>query len=82
MYILVALLAVGFLCNLAVRPVPDELFTASPPAVAASPAVTSTTAVLVPASQWGLVAFAWTLVGVPIAWGVLKTLLLAGQLFR
>jgi len=82
MYILVALLAVGFVCNLAVRPVPDELFTASPPAVAASPAVTSTTAVHVPSSQWGLVAFAWTLVGVPIAWGVLKTLLLAGRLFR
>ena len=32
--------------------------------------------------QWGLVALAWVLVGVPLLWGVWNTLLKAGALFR
>ena len=81
MYVLVGLLAVGFVCNLLVRPVPDRLFVAiaAPPRGPAS-AVPATAAIEIP-SHWGLVAFAWTLVGVPLAWGVLKTLTLARQLF-
>ena len=32
--------------------------------------------------QWGLVALAWVLVGVPLLWGVWNTLLKAAALFR
>jgi hypothetical protein len=32
--------------------------------------------------QWGLVALAWVLVGVPLVWGVWNTLLKAAALFR
>jgi hypothetical protein len=32
--------------------------------------------------QWGLVVFAWVLVGVPLLWGVWNTLLKAAALFR
>jgi hypothetical protein len=34
------------------------------------------------AGQWGLVAVAWVLVGVPLLWGVWNTLLKAAALFR
>jgi hypothetical protein len=34
------------------------------------------------AGQWGLVALAWVLVGVPLLWGVWNTLLKAAALFR
>jgi hypothetical protein len=37
--------------------------------------------VTVASSHWGLVAAAWTLVGLPLAWGVFKTLTLAAQMF-
>ena len=33
-------------------------------------------------AQWGLVALAWVLVGVPLLWGVWNTLLKAAALFR
>jgi MFS family permease len=81
MYVLVGLLAVGFVCNLAIRPVPDRLFVAmAPPArgpASPMPAAGTTAS----QSDWGLVAFAWTLVAIPIAWGVAKTFALAGRLF-
>jgi hypothetical protein len=32
--------------------------------------------------QWGVVAVAWLLVGVPLLWGVWNTLLKAAALFR
>lgn len=32
--------------------------------------------------QWGLVALAWALVGVPLLWGVWDTLLKAAKLFK
>jgi hypothetical protein len=32
--------------------------------------------------QWGLVAIAWALVGVPLLWGVWDTLTKAAALFR
>jgi len=34
------------------------------------------------AGHWGLVALAWTLVGVPLLWGVWNTLLKAAALFK
>ena len=81
MYVLVGLLAFGFVCNLAVRPVPDSMFAAvGPPAPRAVP-VNPMIAATAPSGRWGLVAIAWTLVGLPLGWGVLKTLTLASQMF-
>jgi MFS family permease len=81
MYVLVGLLAIGFVCNLAVRPVPDSLF-AAVAATGAGPApVIHAIDVAAPPAQWGLVALAWTLVGLPLGWGILKTLTLASQMF-
>jgi MFS family permease len=89
MYILVGLLALGLMCNFAVRPVSESLFTARGPetapreplAIAGAPARVAVADVTVAPSHWGLVAAAWTLVGVPLAWGVFKTLTLAAQMF-
>jgi MFS family permease len=89
MYVLVGLLAIGFVCNFAVRPVSEALFNAHGPetarreplAVAGAPARVAVTDVPVVSLHWGLVAAAWTLVGVPLAWGVFKTLTLAAQMF-
>jgi MFS family permease len=82
MYVLVGLLAIGFVCNLAVRPVPDALFTAATATTQGSASALSAIAAATPSAQRGLVAVAWTLVGLPLAWGVLKTLALASQMFR
>ena len=32
--------------------------------------------------SWALVALAWTLVGIPLAWGIFKTLQTAVKIFR
>jgi hypothetical protein len=32
--------------------------------------------------QWGMVVLAWTLVGVPLLWGVWNTLVKASALFK
>jgi MFS family permease len=81
MYVLVALLALGFVCNMAVRAVPDALFAAAPAAPSASRTTIPVPVRAESLGNWGLVAVAWTLVGVPLAWGILKTLALAGQMF-
>jgi MFS family permease len=78
MYVLVAFLGVGLICNLAVRPVDRRLFTLVP---AAKPAAARGTAADEPAGEWGLVAIGWLLAGIPIAWGVYKTLTLVSQMF-
>jgi MFS family permease len=78
MYILVALLGVGLICNLAVQRVDGGLFTLAPVHKSAARASTG----MAPAGEWGLVACGWLLAGVPIAWGVTKTLTLVGQMFR
>ncbi len=82
MYVLASLLVVGFFANLAVRPVDESLFTLAPAAgsqpvgfgqepLSAEPAR---------ASNWPLVAAAWVLVAVPLAWGVYNTITLALQM--
>jgi MFS family permease len=83
MYVLAGFLVVGFLCNMAVRPVPDRLFVLVSPVVAAdrTPAHTPVAAAA-PSGQWGLVAAAWLLAALPLGWGVLKTLTLASRMFR
>jgi len=79
MYILVALLGIGLICNLAVRPVASRLFTLSP---VAKTAQAGGRGIEDHPSEWGLVAAGWLLAGLPIAWGVTRTLALVGQMFR
>jgi MFS family permease len=86
MYVLVVFLAVGLACNLAVRPLPERVFAAAAPAeyapMTAGRSATVATLVEAPSARWGLVAVAWLLAGLPLAWGVFKTLTLASQMFR
>jgi MFS family permease len=88
MYWLAGLLALGFVCNLLVKPVAESKFmtpqqiadfdaaaahgVVAPPAQAAGPGT--------PSPRW-LVAAAWLAVGIPIAWGVWITLQKAAILF-
>ncbi|MEZ5287838.1 MAG: OFA family MFS transporter [Vicinamibacterales bacterium] len=81
MYVLVGFLAVGLVCNLAVRPVPDDRFVTVAPAGAAPAHASAASAGDAVAGDWGLVALAWLAVGVPLAWGVYNTLALVGQMF-
>jgi len=79
MYILVALLGVGLICNLAVRPVASRLFTLAPAgqtSQAGGPAAADRP------GEWGLVATGWLLAGIPISWGIYRTLILVSQMFR
>jgi hypothetical protein len=78
LYLLAGLLVVGFLCNAAVRPVPDSRFedlgtesTFGPVQIGRAPSPQS----------WVAVAVAWALVGLPLLWGTWRTLRLAAQLF-
>lgn len=85
MYVLVGLLAIGFVSNVAVRRVPDALFTlpsgapAPPKATVAAP---SSTAAIGSSGQWAFTGAAWALAAVPLGWGVMKTITLASQIFR
>ena len=109
MYVLAAMLVAGLLCNLAVRPVDDRLFTlassaarssvhyrasgfpGSPKPRSGEGGSRTSTALSgeggsrtsgVVTGGWGLVAAAWLLVSAPLAWGVVKTLALAIQMFK
>jgi len=78
MYILAVLLAVGLICNLLIRPVPERLFTrtqlvSAPAVVALAPRKEPTPGVALP--------LAWLAVGLPLAWGFYMTLLKASALF-
>ena len=88
MYILAGLLAAGFLCNLAIRPVAEKHYM-TPQQLAAldaeQQARARATVEVRPAQSattpgWQLAA-AWVAVGIPIAWGVWVTLQKAVILF-
>src|ERR1700723_3314218 len=87
MYVLAGLLAVGFVCNLMIKPVAKKHYMtraqlAELDAVSASSAVRAdarAASARVP-PVW-LVALAWLAVGIPIAWGVWVTLLKAAVMF-
>jgi MFS family permease len=91
MYVLCALLALGFLCNLLVRPVHDRHYMTDAElkaetrlaheASTAGPAYDASVAPAAPASRLKL-SLAWLAVGVPLAWGVWMTLSKAITLFR
>lgn len=86
MFVLAGLLALGFLCNLLVRPVgADKVM--SPAQIAAldaagtAPAAPAADLVAGHASPVAIVVLAWLAVGVPLAWGVWVTLQKAAILF-
>jgi MFS family permease len=89
MYVLCALLALGFLCNLLVRPVADKHFMTDEQLKAQS-RLAHEGASGAPADQAGRtlsagqarVWLAWLAVGIPLAWGVWTTLSKAIVLFR
>jgi MFS family permease len=90
MYILAGLLAIGFLCNWAIRPVAqDRYMKADEPVLAPQPAsrpqepLPNTVAHEAASRRnaW-LVPLAWAAVWIPIAWGVWVTLQKAVVLFR
>ena len=89
MYILAAMLVIGLICNLLVRPVADRHFMTDAElaeekrlARELSPAAAPGTA---PAAQGAThplwLVLAWAAVGVPLAWGVWRTLNSAAQFF-
>jgi len=88
MYILAGLLAVGFLCNLAIRPVAERYFMtpeqlAALDAASKKPAIPAETVAprrAEPRGSWQPRA-AWIAVGIPLAWGVWVTLQKAVILF-
>jgi MFS family permease len=80
MYLLAGSLALGFACNMLIRPVSAEFFEKVEPAnTTASP--TGSTMASTPASNWGVVVLAWSAVGVPLLWGVWNTLTTATAFF-
>lgn len=85
-YILACMLAVGFICNALVKPVADKWFIKEDDKgmAPAQPMAASM------GSDFGIdrghfdtkAILAWTLVGIPVAWGVWKTLESAVKLFQ
>jgi MFS family permease len=91
MYILVGMLAIGFVANLLVRPVADKWFmTDAELAREKQLAHERTVAAQVSgggsateggATPTAFVVLAWAAVGIPLAWGVYRTLLSAAKFF-
>jgi MFS family permease len=92
MYILVGMLVIGLIANLFVKPVADKHFMSETELAAekklaheraaAAEAGAVSAAVSAAATPAFLVVLAWAAVGVPLAWGVYRTLLTAGRLFQ
>jgi MFS family permease len=90
MYILAALLIGGFICNFLVRPVAPKWFMSDAELaaerklahdIAAKQAVGTDATVSGQGSHRGLVAGAWLLVGIPLAYGIWNTVINAMVLF-
>ena len=90
MYILTGMLMVGLVCNLLVRPLADKWFM-SDEELATEKRLAHEKATAMEAEHSGhrghdainplVVALAWTAVGIPLAWGVYRTLLSAAKFF-
>jgi MFS family permease len=90
MYILVGMLVIGLLCNWAIRPVAEKWFMTDEELAAAKLAAHEK-AIDNQATGDGnaslhktaplSVAFAWAVVGLPLAWGIYRTVLSAAKLF-
>ncbi len=75
--VLAGLLAVGFVCNLAVRPVARRWFTLQPKVE-----VPSVPGTIVAGEVTGVSLLPWLAVGLPLLWGLWQTLLKAAVLFQ
>ena len=94
MYILVGFLALGLVCNLLVRPLPDKWFMsdaelAEEKRLAHEKSVMSENRLGSSSSGAGgtttptmTVVLAWLAVGIPLAWGTYRTLLAAAKFFQ
>ena len=93
LYVLAGLLLLGFISNLLVRPLDKKHFMSEDELeeewqLAKSAKSTSGKkpsegkAVKLGSASWVAVGVAWTLVGVPLAWGVYKTVVKASALFQ
>ena len=92
MYILVGMLVIGLIANLLVRPVADKYFMTEAELAAEKKLAhekASAAEMRMSASAGGsdavspaFVALAWLAVGLPLAWGVYKTLVSAAQFFH
>ncbi|MEX8503593.1 MAG: OFA family MFS transporter [Leptothrix ochracea] len=90
MYILVGMLVIGLICNLMIRPVDPKHFMSKAELAeekrlahernAAGDIGPSTQSYHASPVIW--VVLAWTAVGVPLAWGVYKTLINVGKFFQ
>ncbi len=76
MYLMAALLVVGFVCNLLVK---RTSRLAAPTAIVPSESLIPATRLPVP---WGTLAFRWAWVGIPLAWGVAQTVRSSLALFE
>jgi MFS family permease len=92
MYILVGFLVIGLICNVLVRPVADKWFMTEAELAeeqrlahekaAASAAVAAAAPVDTKPTPLAMVMVAWLFVGIPLAWGVWKTLQSVGKFFH
>jgi MFS family permease len=92
MYILVGLLAIGLVCNLLVRPLADKWFMTDAQLeeekrLAHEKAILAETGMSQSAAREEVtpivkVWLAWAAVGIPLAWGVYRTLLAAAKFFH
>jgi len=91
MYILVGMLVIGLICNLLVKPVADKWFMSEAELAeekrlaherAQAAEVRGGALANHGASSPALVAAAWVAVGIPLAWGVYRTLLSAAKFFN
>ncbi|MEJ8856162.1 OFA family MFS transporter [Variovorax robiniae] len=90
MYILVGMLVIGLICNLMIRPVADKHFMTEAELAnekrlaherAAATEVGSAMGGATGAVSPVVVMLAWAAVGIPLAWGVYRTLLSAAKFF-
>ena len=82
MYILAGLLVIGLLCNWAVRPVREDAFVADEPDVRAAAANRTAVDAVPPTTSLLPVMLAWSVVLIPLVWGITVTLQKAVLLFR
>jgi MFS family permease len=88
MYILAGMLVLGLLCNFFVKPLADKWFMSSED-VAALQAKSANAAATMQYGSFGIgkggldlkAVIFWAVVGIPLAWGIWKTLLSASKIF-
>ena len=93
MLIMAALLIIALLCNITVRPVAGRYFSTAQPSKSATPSplpvtqaqasqATSTAEKSAAYPARGKLIVCWLIVGIPLAWGIWKTLTKLPALFQ